>query len=44
MEDYSGNEVKPEKQRRNIMYMLFGHSGFHTEGGNPSPLAKVSPP
>ena len=26
MEDYSSNEkVKPEKQRRNIMYMLFGH-------------------
>ena len=25
MEDYSSNEkVKPEKQRRNIMYMLFG--------------------
>ena len=25
MEDYSCNEkVKPEKQRRNIMYMLFG--------------------
>ena len=25
MEDYSGNEkVKPEKQIRNIMYMLFG--------------------
>ena len=24
MEDYSSNEkVKPEKQRRNIMYMLF---------------------
>ena len=25
MEDYLSNEkVKPEKQRRNIMYMLFG--------------------
>ena len=25
MEDYSSNgKVKPEKQRRNIMYMLFG--------------------
>ena len=25
MEDYSSNEkVKPEKQTRNIMYMLFG--------------------
>ena len=25
MEDYSSNEkAKPEKQRRNVMYMLFG--------------------
>ena len=23
MEDYSSEKVKPEKQRRNIMYMLF---------------------
>ena len=24
MEDYSSNEKQPEKQIRNIMYMLFG--------------------